>query len=253
MDVSGIMPAGRTKIASGAAKGLEELEREIITCGRCKRLVRYRQQVVERRPPRYRDWAYWGKPLPGFGDCQARLLILGLAPAAHGGNRTGRMFTGDRSGDWLMEALFRFGFANQSQSQRAGDGLALKDAYITATLRCCPPDNKPLPSEVAACRPYLLQELRLLGSVRVLVALGRIAFASTLAAFLEAYRFTLSPRPAFGHGQVYPLPNGQTLIASFHPSQQNTQTGRLSQEMFDHIFARAKKILGSGPGGADGG
>ena len=241
------------EVESRPLSGLEALEREIVACGRCKRLIRYRQRVAEQRPPRYRDWAYWGRPLPGFGDPQARLLILGLAPAAHGGNRTGRMFTGDRSGDWLMGTLFRFGFANQPQSQRARDGLALKDAYITASLRCCPPDNKPRPSEIAACRPYLLQELQLLRSVRVLVALGRIAFVSTLAAFLEAYRFTLSPRPAFGHGQVYPLPNGQTLIASFHPSQQNTQTGRLSQEMFDHIFARAKKILGSGPGGADGG
>lgn len=226
-----------------SVKGLKELEKEIIACSLCPRLVAHRQGVGEEKPSRYRDWTYWGRPLPGFGDPRARLLILGLAPAAHGGNRTGRMFTGDRSGDWLISALHRFGFANQPYSIRCGDGLALRDVYITAALRCAPPQNKPQPSEIRTCRPYLLREFRLLGSVRVLVALGRIAFDAALSALQETHQLPAQRKPVFGHGQSYGLPNGWTLVTSFHPSQQNTQTGRLTREMFDAIFDKAKDQL----------
>jgi len=224
----------------------KRLQAEVIACRRCPRLVRYRQEVAERRPPRYRDWNYWAKPLPGFGDEKAHLLILGLAPAAHGGNRTGRMFTGDRSGDWLMGTLHRFGFANQPRSDRKGDGLALRDAYITAALRCAPPHNKPLPSEIVSCRPFLVRELRLLQSICVMIALGHIAFDGALHALSEAFRLTISPGPAFAHNRAYSFSNGVTLIASYHPSQQNTQTGRLTQAMFDGVFARAQEMLGAG-------
>jgi len=224
----------------------ERLKEEIIVCVRCPRLVPYRKEVAERRPPRFRDWMYWARPLPGIGDPQASLLILGLAPAAHGGNRTGRMFTGDRSGDWLFRTLYQFGFANQARSEHREDGLALQDAYLTATIRCAPPQNKPLPSEIRACRPYLLRELHLLSSVKVLVALGRIAFDVALHALQEAFAVSVSPKPGFGHGRVFSLPKGLTLIASYHPSQQNTQTGRLTQTMFDEVFAKARGILTKG-------
>ncbi|MDH7500677.1 MAG: uracil-DNA glycosylase [candidate division NC10 bacterium] len=219
------------------------MQAEVIACRRCPRLVRYRQEVAEKRPLRYRDWNYWAKPLPGFGDEKGRLLILGLAPAAQGGNRTGRMFTGDGSGDWLMGTLHRFGFANQPRSEHPGDGLALRDAYITATIRCAPPHNKPLPMEIASCRPFLVRELRLLPSIRVMIALGRIAFEGALHALAEAFQLLVSPRPAFAHNQSYSFSNGLTLIASYHPSRQNTQTGRLTQAMFDAVFARVQEIL----------
>jgi len=222
---------------------LERLEEEIISCRRCRRLVSYRQEVAEKRPPRYREWNYWARPLPGFGDPQARVLIFGLAPAAHGGNRTGRMFTGDRSGDLLIRTLYRFGFANQMRSEHREDGLALQDVYLTATLRCAPLQNKPSPSEMAACRRFLLRELGLLRSARVWVALGRVAFHAALNAFQETHQVSISPKPAFGHGQVHSLANGYTLIASFHPSQQNTQTGRLTPKMFNSIFDEARSIL----------
>ena len=240
------MPPGLREGYLRVSKVLNKLREEIVVCVRCPRLVRYRQEVAERRPPRFRDWAYWAKPLAGFGDPQAGLLILGLAPAAQGGNRTGRMFTGDRSGEWLFRTLHRFGFSNQPRSEHREDGLTLKDAYLTATIRCAPPHNKPLPLELRNCRSYLLREFQLLGSITVLVALGHIAFDVALAALHEAFQFSISPKPAFGHGQIYSLPTGLTLVASYHPSQQNTQTGRLTQEMFDEVFAKARGILTKG-------
>jgi uracil-DNA glycosylase family 4 len=180
--------------------------------------------------------------VPSFGDLQARLLIIGLAPAAHGGNRTGRVFTGDRSGDWLYEALYAAGFANQPTSVHKDDGLQLRDCYITAAVHCAPPDNKPLPEEFAACRPYLLQELTLLRQVRVVVALGQIAFAAYLTARRELGLAIPSPVPRFGHGRAFSL-DGITILGSYHPSQQNTFTGRLTREMFLAVFRNAQKLL----------
>jgi uracil-DNA glycosylase family 4 len=191
---------------------------------------------------RYREWDYWGRPVPSFGDPQARLLIIGLAPAAHGGNRTGRVFTGDRSGDWLYGALYEAGFANQPTSIHKDDGLQLYDCYITAAVHCAPPENKPLPEEFAACRPYLLQELTLLKRVRVVMALGQIAFAAYLTARRESGLPILSPAPRFGHGCVFTL-NETTLLGSYHPSQQNTFTGRLTREMFQAVFRTARKLV----------
>jgi uracil-DNA glycosylase len=240
------MPEGLGGVSIPVAEELGCLREEITVCNRCPRLVQYRQDVAERKPPRFRDWTYWARPLPGFGDPRARLLILGLAPAAHGGNRTGRMFTGDRSGEWLFRTLHHFGFANQPRSEQTGDGLDLHDAYLTATIRCAPPLNKPLPSETRNCRPYLLRELDLLACVRVLVALGRIAFDAALSALDQGFGLSVSPKPTFGHGRIYALPRGLTLMASYHPSQQNTQTGRLTRTMFDEIFAEARDALGKG-------
>jgi uracil-DNA glycosylase family 4 len=198
--------------------------------------------VSQEKVKRYRDWDYWGKPVPSFGDPKARLLVIGLAPAAHGGNRTGRVFTGDRSGDWLYGALYEAGFANQPTSVHKHDGLELTDCYITATVHCAPPDNKPLPEEFAACRPYLLQELSLLKSVRVVLALGQIAFAAYLTARRELHLSVPSPAPRFGHGSVCPL-DQVTLLGSYHPSQQNTFTGRLTREMFQAVFRRARELV----------
>jgi len=244
------MPARITGISSltDTIRELRSLQREIAACSLCPRLVEYRQEVARRKPRRFRDWNYWARPLPGFGDPCARLLVLGLAPAAHGGNRTGRMFTGDRSGSWLISTLYRFGFANQPSSESQEDGLELRDAYITASIRCAPPRNRPLPAEIAACRSYLLRELRLLKSIRVIVALGRIAFDCALAATAEAYQLPPPnpPRPTFGHGKCYLLPPGLALLASFHPSQQNTLTGRLTQPMFDAIFVKARQFIQTG-------
>lgn len=222
---------------------IERLQHEILTCTRCPRLVAYREQVAREKRRQYREWDYWGKPLPSFGDPQARLLLIGLAPAAHGGNRTGRMFTGDQSGDWVYGTLYRFGFANQATSQHCDDGLRLQDAYITAAARCVPPENKPSTHELAACRPYLVRELRLLRQVRVVVPLGKIAFDAYLAARQEIGRPALSPRPRFAHQAATRLPEGILLLASYHPSRQNTQTRRLTQAMFDAIFARAREEL----------
>ena len=221
---------------------LATLQRRIIVCGRCPRLVAHRERVAREKVKRYRDQEYWGKPIPSFGDPQARLLIIGLAPAAHGGNRTGRIFTGDRSGDWLYGALYEAGFANQPTSLHKNDGLVLRDCYITAAVHCAPPDNKPTPEEFSACRPYLLQELTLLRRVRVVVALGQIAFTSYLSARRELGLPLSSPLPRFGHG-VTAFLGDVTLIGSYHPSQQNTFTGRLTREMFASVFQRAKTLL----------
>jgi uracil-DNA glycosylase family 4 len=223
---------------------LKKLQDVVIQCRRCPRLVAYLKEVSKRKPKRYQDWDYWGKPLPSFGDPNARLLIIGLAPAANGGNRTGRMFTGDRSGEWLYGALYQFGFANQPNSARRDDDFALNDCYITATIRCAPPDNKPLPEEIENCRPYFLRELDLLKNVKVLVPLGQIAFTQTLKS-LRLKGYHVPPLP-FGHGKVY-VGNGfepfPTLITTYHPSQQNTQTGRLTKPMFHSIFRKVRKKL----------
>ncbi|MGD0263367.1 MAG: uracil-DNA glycosylase [Candidatus Methylomirabilota bacterium] len=225
---------------------LERLNAEVITCRKCPRLVAHRERVAREKVRRYRDDEYWGKPIPGFGDPKARLLVVGLAPAAHGGNRTGRIFTGDRSGDFLYAALYRAAFANQPWSGQRDDGLALRDCFITAAVRCAPPGNKPTPDELATCRPYLVEEICLLRSLRIVVVLGRIAFDAFLKAWGDGGRAVPAPRPTFAHGALTKLPGGVLLLASYHPSQQNTQTGRLTSAMFQRIFARARRIL-AGP------
>jgi uracil-DNA glycosylase len=226
-----------------SARLFANLQQEIIQCRLCPRLVEWRERIAREKAPRFRTQKYWGRPLPSFGDPTASLIIIGLAPAAHGGNRTGRMFTGDRSGDWLYEALYRFGFATQPSSLHNNDGLALLDCLITAAVRCAPPNNKPLPPELDNCRRYLRRELELMEKKRVIVVLGRIA----LQAFLKARRETGHPRPAdpivFRHGGEWELSIHLTLISSYHPSQQNTQTGRLTRPMFHSIFERARAVL----------
>ncbi|MBI3587244.1 MAG: uracil-DNA glycosylase, partial [Ignavibacteriales bacterium] len=215
---------------------LERLQQKVIRCRLCPRLVRWREKVAREKTKRFADWDYWGKPNPSFGDPQARLLLVGLAPAAHGGNRTGRMFTGDRSGDWLYRALHKFGFANQPTSISRNDGLKLFNCYITATCRCAPPQNKLLPSEIRHCRPFLLKELALLKNIKVVVGLGKVGFDSAINSFQEIGLASFTKKPKFAHGAEYQLTNNVTLIASFHPSQQNTFTGKLTEPMFDSIF-----------------
>ena len=223
-------------------RSIRQLHAQVVSCSRCPRLVAHRDRIAQEKVKRYRDWEYWSKPVPSFGDPRARLLIIGLAPAAHGGNRTGRVFTGDRSGDWLYGALHETGFANQPTSLHKDDGLRLIDCYVTAAVHCAPPDNKPLPEEFAACRPYLLQELTLLRQVRVVLALGRIAFSAYLTARKTLHLPAPSPLPRFGHGSEYVFER-VTLLGSYHPSQQNTFTGRLTKTMFLSVFQRAREIL----------
>ena len=226
------------------AATVAEVQEQVIACRACPRLVDWREETARVKRRMYRDEDYWGKPLAAFGDPQARLLIVGLAPAAHGGNRTGRMFTGDRSGDWLFGALHRAGFANQPESTRPGDGLQLQDALITAAARCAPPQNKLRPDELAACRPYIAREIELLTDLRVVVALGRIAFDAFLRAYAAAGRTPPARKPPFGHNVATQLPNnGPLLIACYHPSQQNTQTGRLTLDMLDAVFQRARQMV----------
>ncbi len=222
------------------------LRRDIIACTGCPRLVEYRERVAREKRRQFCNDEYWGRPLPGFGEANARLLIIGLAPAAHGGNRTGRMFTGDSSGDWLARALHQAGFANQPTSRSRDDGLRLQDAYITAAVRCAPPENKPTPKEFATCRQYLIRELALLRRVTVVVALGKLAFDAYLVARSETGLEAPRPRPAFGHGAAYVLADGVTLIASYHPSRQNTQTGRLTRPMLSSVFRSARRVLDQG-------
>jgi len=225
---------------------IQRLQQKVVSCRQCGRLVRWREQVAKEKVARFRDQDYWGKPVPGFGDPAARLLIVGLAPAAHGGNRTGRMFTGDRSGDWLYRTLHKFGFANQPISVSRDDGLELKDCYITASVRCAPPGNIPLPKEFQICRQYLLQELLLLSRVQVIIVLGRLAFDTVFGCYRELGMTTLTSRPALGHAKEYPLNDRQMLIASYHPSQQNTFTGKLTQPMFEAVFRSAKALIKAG-------
>jgi len=219
---------------------LETLQRHVIKCHRCPRLVRWREKIAREKTRRFADQAYWGKPNPSFGDERAELLLVGLAPAAHGGNRTGRMFTGDRSGDWLYRALYKAGYASQPTSSSRGDGLILANCYITATCRCAPPQNKLLPKEIMNCRPFLLKELLLLSRVKVVVGLGRIGFDAAAAAFSGGPK---GKKPLFSHGAEYTLNDRFTLLGSFHPSQQNTFTGKLTEPMFDSIFRRAHSLL----------
>jgi uracil-DNA glycosylase family 4 len=224
-------------------RALTVLQERVTHCVRCPRLVVHREKMAGAKRRQYRDWTYWGRPVPGFGDPRAALLVLGLAPAAHGGNRTGRVFTGDRSGDWLYEALYRYGFANQARSEHREDGLTVTDCYVVAAVRCAPPDNKPTPDEFDACREYLLEELRLLSRVRVVVALGKIAFDQYLKACRVMGRPAASPAPRFHHAAVVRLPWGVTLIGSYHPSQQNTFTGRLTRPMFHRVFQLARRLV----------
>lgn len=224
-------------------RDLTVLQERVTQCARCPRLVAYRTAVARAKRRQYREWAYWGRPVPGFGDPTAALLVLGLAPAAHGGNRTGRVFTGDRSGDWLYEALHRYGFANQARSEHRKDGLALRGCYVAAAVRCAPPDNKPAPDEFEACREYLIEELRLLERVRVVIALGKIAFDQYLKACRVPGRPVIAPAPQFRHGAVIRLPWGVTLLGSYHPSQQNTFTGRLTRPMFHRVFKTARRLV----------
>lgn len=225
---------------------MERVRQAIVSCTRCPRLTEYRQRVSQERPRRFFGWEYWSRPLPGFGDPEARVLVLGLAPAAHGGNRTGRMFTGDLSGEWLYGTLYQFGFASAPTSQHRNDSLALHDVYIAAALRCAPPENKPLRSELANCRPYLLRELGLLRRLRVVVALGKIAFDTYLAALQDLGGPLPQPRPRFAHGARYDVGQGVTLIASYHPSQRNTRTGLLTRAMFEGVFSDVRKVLDDG-------
>ena len=219
---------------------LAELEREIVECRRCPRLVKHREQIARERRAAYREWTYWGRPVPGFGDPDAWLCIVGLAPAAHGANRTGRMFTGDRSGDWLYRALYRAGLANQPQATHRDDGLRLVGAYVTATVRCAPPANRPTPAEREACRTFLERELDALPHVRVFVTLGGFAYAHLLRVLRDRGVRIPRPTPAFRHGRVIPLsPPYRACIASYHPSQQNTFTGKLTERMFDAVFRTA--------------
>ncbi|HXH22388.1 MAG TPA: uracil-DNA glycosylase [Dehalococcoidia bacterium] len=216
---------------------LERVTAEVIECRRCPRLVAWREQVAREKRAAFRDWEYWGRPLPGFGDPAARLLVVGLAPAAHGGNRTGRIFTGDRSGDWLFAAMYRAGFANQAVSVSRDDGLRLIDAYVAAVVRCAPPANRPLPEERDNCLPYLEREVRLLTRLRVVVCLGSFAYDGAARAL------GMTSRPRFGHGVEATLSDGRVVICSYHPSQQNTFTGRLTEEMLDRVFLRARALL----------
>jgi len=220
---------------------LTAVHTEVADCRRCPRLVVWREEVARTGRASYAGQVYWGRGVPGFGDPEAALLLLGLAPAAHGANRTGRMFTGDRSGDWLFAAMYKAGFASQPTSTSADDGLELRDAYITATVHCAPPDNKPTPAERANCAPYLARELALLHKGVVVLALGQVAW-NALASF-----YGLRPRPTFGHLAEHPLPDGRVLLGSYHPSQQNTFTGKLTVQMFDAVFARARALIGSAP------
>jgi uracil-DNA glycosylase len=222
---------------------LARLERDVIECRACPRLVAWREQVAIEKRAAYRDEEYWGRPIPGFGDPGARIVVLGLAPAAHGANRTGRVFTGDRSGDWLFRAMYRAGLANQPESVSASDGLELRDAWVTAAVKCAPPANKPLPDERDACAPFLQRELALLAGTRVVVCLGQFGYQAACA------HFGVRPRPRFGHGVEVMVDTGPTLICSFHPSQQNTFTKRLTEPMLDAVFTRAVELADVGAAG----
>jgi uracil-DNA glycosylase family 4 len=221
---------------------LKVLNAEVIACTRCPRLVVYREQVAREKRRAYRDHEYWGKPVPGFGDPHARVLVLGLAPGAHGSNRTGRPFTGDASGKFMYPVLYETGFANQPTATDRNDGLILRDLYITAAARCAPPDNKPLPEELANCAPFLERELEGLKNLRVIVALGRIGFEAYLNYLIRRKLIASKREFAFRHGAEYALPDGCVLLASYHPSNQNTQTGKLTKEMFQRIFKRARQL-----------
>lgn len=225
------------------APGVAAIAGRIVACEKCPRLREWCTQVAREKRRMYAKETYWGRPVPGFGDPRARLLIVGLAPAAHGANRTGRMFTGDSSGDWLYEALHRYGFASRPHSTARDDGMRLDDCYIAAAVRCAPPGNKPAPEEFEACRPYLEAELRALARVRVVLALGRVAHESWLRASGWWLRQAPGERPAFGHGACARLSDGITLISSYHPSRQNTNTGTLTRKMWYGVFGKVLEVL----------
>lgn len=219
------------------SNGRNALRKQVVGCRRCPRLVAWREEVARTKRSAFADEDYWGRPVPGFGDPQARLVVLGLAPAAHGGNRTGRVFTGDRSGDWLFRAMHRAGLASQPTSTSAGDGLVLHDAYVTAAVKCAPPANRPTPTERDNCLPYFEKELELLRKARVIVCLGSFAWDAALRT-LATLGHRTKPRPAFGHAAEAAV-GPYALIGSYHPSQQNTFTGKLTEDMLDDVFARA--------------
>ena len=235
------------------ADSLAEVSREVVSCFRCPRLVAWREEVARVKRAAYAEETYWGRPLPGFGDPRARLLVVGLAPAAHGGNRTGRIFTGDRSGDWLFAALHRAGYANQAHSVSRDDGLKLRDCYIAAAVRCAPPGNRPLPVERDHCLPYLVRELSLLRLVQVIVCLGSFGWDASLRAVAAAGGVIPRPRPRFGHGAQADVGRWR-LLGSYHPSQQNTFTGRLTEVMLDDVFQQARGLVNASKlSGATGG
>ena len=226
-----------------AEQRLAHLREIVISCRKCPRLVQYREEVARTKRRAFRDWTYWGRPVPGFGDAHARLMLIGLAPAAHGANRTGRMFTGDRSGDFLYARLYEAGFANQPTSVEANDGLELRDTYISAGARCAPPDNRPLPEELRNCAGYLEEEFAILRP-RVVLALGAIAFYAYLRLLVKQRRIDSAGSYAFSHGAEFKLPGGLPhLFASYHPSQQNTQTGRLTPAMFDAVLQGIRRVI----------
>jgi len=238
-----INPDPKNGMPSSTENELRVLNEEIISCRKCPRLVRFREAVARSKRRAFQNWDYWGKPIPGFGDPRAQLLIIGLAPAAHGGNRTGRAFTGDRSGDFLFKALHRAGFANQPKSVSRDDNLQLKNAYIGVAVRCAPPANKPLPSEFQNCRPYLEAELRILAPKAVLV-LGGIALRAYLQILKREGLISNHAAYPFGHGAIHQLPGGlPRIFASYHPSQQNTFTGRLTQAMLSRVLLNIRKYL----------
>jgi uracil-DNA glycosylase family 4 len=224
---------------------LQALMQEVTACERCPRLREYCREVARAKRRAYRDWEYWGKPVPSFGDPKARVLIIGLAPGAHGANRTGRMFTGDRSGEFLYRALYQTGFASQPESRSRDDSLTLSGVYITAAARCAPPDNKPAPAELANCRPYLERELDLLKDVRVVVTLGRVAFDAYLRILRDRGKIASRAAFRFAHDAEHSTgSDAPVLISSYHPSQQNTSTGKLTEAMLRQVFDRARRIAG---------
>lgn len=234
--------APRRSAEASARTALRSVHSQIIACTRCERLRTYCLNIAEVKKAAHRDDVYWAKPVPGFGDPGARVLVLGLAPAAHGANRTGRVFTGDGSGDFLMRAMHSAGFASIPTSQRTDDGLTLRDAYIAAAVRCAPPDNKPTPAEIAACHPHLLAEVAALPNLQVIVCLGRIGFDAAWR-LLDTKGIRVRPRPVFGHALAYEPPEGPIVIASYHPSRQNTNTGKLTPSMLSDVFDLARRSL----------
>ncbi len=237
-----VRPSQQT--APDHARSLGTLQKQVVQCERCPRLLSHCRQVAQTKRRAFHDWQYWGKPVPSFGDPNARLLIIGLAPGAHGSNRTGRMFTGDSSGDFLYDVLFKTGFASQPYAHDRNDGLRLEDAYITAAVHCAPPQNKPTRGEFLACRPYLEREMALLARVRVVLVLGRLALDSYLSVLLGSGLIGRRSLYPFAHGACHPLPGGlPVLLCSYHPSRQNTQTGRLTKSMFLKVFRHAKRLL----------
>lgn len=239
----GVGLRGDISIPADGAQAWSTLEERIIGCERCPRLRAYCTEVARVKRAAYRDWEYWGRPVPNFGDRNGRLLIVGLAPAAHGANRTGRMFTGDRSGDFLFDALYRTGFASQPESRHAGDGLALRDVMITATAHCAPPGNMPLPEEIANCSEYLVETFALMPRLQGTIALGKIGFDAAIRFYLERGWIASRRGLAFGHGALHTFDHAPFILSTYHPSQQNTFTGRLTMEMFVEIFRRAAGLL----------